>query len=167
MAVVLLMAGAGCESLQKKFIRKRKQETRPSPIITFEDYTRTMTSLDKYRKHYLLFNYWNGELISVLQERDANPKRARRASGESLQELGIMRGLLTDTAAARVTPLIEERERLDRQLQRGLSAPSELGLAVRQLERQTREVHRSLFWRDVEDQLKDDAKAPPIDAGGH
>ncbi|MBI3087448.1 MAG: hypothetical protein HYY91_00955 [Candidatus Omnitrophica bacterium] len=162
-----LLAGVGCESLQKKFIRKRRDMPRPSPIIAFQDYTRAMTPLDRYRKHYMMFDYWNSELVDVLQARDVNPKRVKRASGESLQELKTMQGLLADDIAAQVAPLITEREQIDRRLQRGSSTPSQVGLTARQLEAQTREVHRSLFWRNVEDRLKDGDAPPAGDAGGH
>jgi len=164
---VLLTGLTGCESVQRKFIRKRRDEPRPSPVIAFQDYTRAMTPLDKYRKHYMLFDYWNTELITVLQERDVNPKRVKRASGESLQELKTMQGLLADGLAAQVAPLIAGRERLDRQLQTGAYLSSQLMLVRRELEAQSREVHRSLFWRDVEDHLKGGDAPPAGDAGGH
>lgn len=166
----------GCESLQKKFIRKRKEGPRPTPIIAFQDYTRAMTPLDKYRKHYMMFDYWNSELMESLQDRDLNPKRVKRASGESLQDLKILQGLLADGVAARLNPLITERERLDRQLQSGSYTASQMSLTARQLEAQTREIHRSLFWRQVEDQLnpalsgkggvKDEEAMSSRDAGG-
>ncbi|MBI3320291.1 MAG: hypothetical protein HYZ89_06890, partial [Candidatus Omnitrophica bacterium] len=146
-----------CESLQKKFVRKRKAEPRPTPIIVFEDYTRSMTPLDRYRKHYILFDYWNEQLLDELKPA-ANPKRLRQASAESLKELQVLHDLLQDDAASGVVRLLDERGRLDHPLQTGSYTPSQLDLFRRQLEPQTRQIRRELFWRKVEDRLKEVAK---------
>lgn len=152
---VWLVAGLmGCESLQRKLTRKPKHPSpAPSPIISFEDYTRTMTPLDRYRKHYLMFDYWNSELIEALRSNPINPKRLTRTSSESLAELETMRTLVTDELAERFVPLIQQRTKIHRELQRsGFSASSSM-IIGRELEAHTRQVHRELFWRDVEDQL--------------
>src|SRR3989338_8735827 len=65
---VLSAALTGCESLQRKLIRKPKNRPKPTPIVTFTDYTRTMTPLDRYRKHAVIFEYWNGELVKALED---------------------------------------------------------------------------------------------------
>ena len=152
----LLTGTTGCESLQKKFTRKPKNPTRPSPIIAFQDYTRAMTPLDRYRKHYLLFDYWNEQLLDVLQEGDrANPKRIQRTSGESLSELETLQGLLQDGVAAQAGPWVEERRKVHRQLDAGFYTPSQLNAVRRTLELQTRQFRRQFYWRHVEDQLKE------------
>ena len=140
--------------MQRKLTRKPRQPaSRPSPIINFEDYTRAMTPLDRYRKHYLIFDYWNGELLDALQTRSVNPKRVKRASSESLAELRTMKTLVVESFASRVDPVIEERAKIDQQLQGSFSESQANGL-WRALDAQTRRIHRELFWRDVEDQLK-------------
>ena len=154
----VLCAGTGCEGLQKKFVRKPKAHVRPSPIVTFQDYTRAMTPMDRYRKHYALFDYWNSQLLEALQVQHPgqplNPKRAQKASGESLQELTVLRGLLVDEAAAGVDQVLEERTAIDQQIQRGDYHVSQLAVMRRTLETQTRQIQRELYWRNVEDRLK-------------
>ena len=141
--------------MQRKFTRKPKHPSpRPSPIISFEDYTRTMTPLDRYRKHYLMFDYWNSQLIEALSSNPVNPKRLARSSEESLAELETMRTLVVDELAERFVPLIEARKTLYRELQHpGFSAPRST-IVGRELEAQARQIHRELYWRDVEDRLK-------------
>jgi len=151
----------GCESLQKKFIRKPKPQARPSPIISFQDYTRAITPLDRYRKHYVLFEYWNAELLDGLKVPTANPKRLKRTSAESLEELRILRGLLQDDLAARMDRIIEERQGLDRQIQSGSYSQAQLDAMRRALETQTRQLDREFFWRDVEDRLKESTSDTP------
>lgn len=158
----LLVAGTGCESLQKKFIRKPKAPLRPAPITAFQDYTHASTPLDRYRKHYLMFDYWNSQLLDTLQQPDRmNPKRAERTSGEAVTELQTLQGLLRDDVAAGLTPLIEERRKIHQRLRSHSSAPSQVHLIRRTLESQTRQVRRQFYWRQVEDHLKEtDAGAP-------
>ena len=154
--VCLLLTGlTGCESLQRKFTRRSKQpKPLPTPIISFQDYTRAMTPLDRYRKHYMLFDYWNDDLMESLQSPPQNPKRFKLASREALAELETLKGLLVEELAVRLDPLIEERARLDRRLQSGAFNTSEASAVTRILETQTRQLQRDFFWRDVQDHLK-------------
>lgn len=145
----------GCESLQRKLTRKPKTPAPPpTPIITFQDYTQAMTPLDRYRKHYLIFDYWNSELMDALKERAPNPKRLTRTSTEALGELGALKDLLREDAAARLGQLIEERSKMQEQLQSPALNISQAAILSRALEAQSRMVHRDFFWRDVQDQLK-------------
>jgi hypothetical protein len=127
---------------------------RPTPIVQFQDYTRTMTPLDRYRKHALIFDYWNTELIDALGTTGSNPKRMKRSSAEALQELKTLQQVLQDDQAARLQPLLDERQRVDVQLQRGTHAPSQRDQIRRAIELQTRTFEREFSWRDVEDHLK-------------
>jgi hypothetical protein len=153
------MGISGCESLQRKFTRKSKKPlARPAPVVNFQAYA--MTPLERYKKHYLLFQYWNDELLQGLQAQTPNAKRSTRASAEALSELRTLQGLLHDDLAGRLSPLIEERARIDRQLRQGASVgAAQLGIAVRTLEHQTRELHRDFFWRDLQDRLKEGGAA--------
>lgn len=152
--LLLLTVLGGCEGLQRKFTRKPAHVKPPTPIINFEDYTRAMTPVDRYRKHFMIFDYWNDDLLVALQSRSVNAKRLRRASSDALAELETLSSLLTDEMAARLAPLIEERARLDRQLQSGSFSAGDLSGMMRVLEAQARLIHRDLFWRDIEDHLK-------------
>ncbi|MBI4342787.1 MAG: hypothetical protein HY599_05420 [Candidatus Omnitrophica bacterium] len=125
-----------------------------TPIIQFQDYTRAMTPMDRYRKHTMLFDYWNSDLLETLQSRSFNAKRARRASSESLLELQTLHSLLTDEPAGAFAPLIEERTRINAQIQAGGVVPSQARGVVQVLESQTRRLHREFYWRKVEDRLR-------------
>jgi len=162
----VLIAGAGCESLQKKFTRKPKTITRPTPIISFEDYTRAITPLDRYRKHYVLFEYWNAELLQALGESTPNLKRLKKASSESLAELKTVQGLLVDELATPLQRVIDDRARLDAQLQHESITTVQYPVMQHALEAQGRQISRELFWRKVEDRLKP-AEPSSTNAAGH
>ena len=151
----------GCESVQRKFTRRpKKPQSLPTPVINFQDYTQAMTPMDRYRKHYLIFDYWNGELSAGLSAHPLNPKRYKRASSESLVELQAMQGLLSDEMAARMNPVIEQRVKLNHQLQSPAFGEAQSPIVSRTVEQQTLQIHREFFWRDVEDRLKPQAPGP-------
>jgi hypothetical protein len=159
--VAAAVAVSGCsEAWQRKFIRKKKTAAaRPDPIITFEDYSKLISPLDRYRKHFLMYQYWNDELMGALKDRTPNPKRVARSSEQSLAELREMRRFLDEAAAEEFSPIIAEREGIDRQLQ-GSMSPAQSGLLLSQVERQTRVVRGKWFWRTVEDRVQAPAAEP-------
>ncbi len=153
--LLLAMSVSGCESLQRKLTRRSKRpKPAPTPIINFQDYSKALTPLDRYRKHYLIFDYWHEDLLEALGRQPLNPKRVRIASTESLAELGALQQLLGEEAAATLAALLEERAGLDRQLQAGLLNGTQASSLQRRFEQQGRRINREFFWRDIEDQLK-------------
>ena len=150
----LVAALSGCESLQRKLTRKKKPQPPPTPITIFQDYSAAMTPLDRYRKHYAIFDYWNAGLLDALQARVPNPKRIKLASTEALGELETMKGLLLDEVAARLDPLLKAQAEIHRELLNSGFEVSRSDAIKRRLESQTRAIHREFFWRKVQDQLK-------------
>jgi len=61
---------------------------------------------------------------------------------------------VVDEVAARFEPLLRERAQIDRELQRSGFDGSRSEWVKHRLEAQTRQIHRELYWRKVEDQLK-------------
>ena len=163
-ACCLLLTGlAGCESIQRKFTRKPKgPRAIPTPVINFQDYTQAMTPLDRYRKHYLMFDYWNGEFMDGLRAKPLNAKRVKLASTESLNELTTLQSLVAEDLGAQFAPLIESRARINRQVQTGHLSELTAGAVWHELDAQSRTIRRDLFWRKVEDRLKP-ARAPKTD----
>lgn len=160
----LLSAGVlGCESVQRKFIRKRKEAPRPSPIVQFRDYREAMDALERYRKHFVLFQYWNGELLRSLGS-GMSLKAARHVSGEALQELRTLRGLLTEPAGASLDPMIAQRQQIHERLMNGTYMPSQPGPLRQTLDTQTRLIYRDFTWRDVQERLHVAPAAPAAPA---
>jgi len=150
----LVASLTGCESLQRKLTRKKKPQPPPTPVTIFQDYSAAMTPLDRYRKHYAIFDYWNAGLLAALEARPLNPKRIKLASTEALGELETMKSLLADEAAARLEPLVKEQTEIHRVLLSSGFDASRSAVVNRRLEAQTRSIHREFFWRKVQDQLK-------------
>src|SRR3989338_7207611 len=152
--LLLVAALSGCESLQRKLTRKKKTQPPPAPVTVFQDYSAAMTPLERYQKHYAIFDYWNAGLLVALEARPLNPKRVTLASTEALGELETMRTLLTEAAAARLDPLVKEQTKIHHEaVSPGLDDYGAATVA-RRLEAQTRSIHRDFFWRKVQDELK-------------
>jgi hypothetical protein len=135
--------------------RKKKPQLPPAPVTIFQDYSAAMTPLDRYQKHYAIFDYWNAGLLAALDARPINPKRIKLASAEALGELETMKGLLTEAAAAGLEPLVKEQAEINRAvLSPGFDAYRS-DVVKRRLEAQTRAIHREFFWRKIQDQLKE------------
>ena len=150
----LITGLTGCEALQRKFTRKPKHAgERPTPIIQFKDYSGALTPLDRYQKHYMLFDYWNSQLLAGIDESRPNPKRLKRDSAESLNELVTLQGLMADDLSQRLEPMVKDRRTLDRTFQSGAFNPSRREITKRELEAQTGQFQKQFFWRDVEDHL--------------
>jgi hypothetical protein len=155
----LLTAVGGCESLQRKFTRKPKHPpAAPTPIVTFLDYSRAVTPLDRYRKHTLMFQYWNEQLVESLKSPTPSPKRIRHASGEALGELRTLRTLLSDDVAARLEGLIEARSEMDRRLKTTPTHAAQAATVARELESQSRAFEHNFSWRDVQESLRAEAE---------
>ncbi len=152
---LLFAALTGCEALQRKLTRKPKlTQERLTPIITFEDYTTLITPEDRYRKHYLMFDYWNAQLLEALQDRSINLKRIARSAETSFAELQALRDLLQEERAVALSTVLQERAAITRQLQAHSLTIARVDALRRVLERQARDIHRDFFWRDVDDHIK-------------
>jgi hypothetical protein len=114
-----------------------------------------MTPLDRYRKHYAIFDYWSDALLAALEVRTPNPKRIKLAATEALGELETMKGLLNDEVAARLDPLLKEQAKIHSVLLSPGFDASRAEAIKRRLESQTRSIHREFYWRKVQDQLKE------------
>ncbi|MBI4003571.1 MAG: hypothetical protein HY353_00965 [Candidatus Omnitrophica bacterium] len=153
--MVLVASIMGCESLQRKLTRKKKPQPPPAPVTVFQDYSAAMTPIDRYRKHYAIFDYWNAGLQDALEARMPNPKRVRLTSTEALGELETMKGLLNEAAATRLDPLLKEQAEIHRVVSSPGFDAARSDLIKRRLEAQTRTIHREFFWRKIQDQLKE------------
>ncbi len=153
---LLILFAGGCESLQRKFTRKPKTPVeQPAPIIHFQDYSQGMTVLDRYQKHFLMFEYWNNDLIDSLQTGRYSVKRIRRASEGALNSMRTLHELLRGEEAEKFKEILDQREKLDRNLNRSVT-PGQVDDFRRRAESQTRATHREFYWTKVKDKLRAD-----------
>ena len=51
-ALIVLISFTGCTALQKKFVRKKRKEEKPAPVITTYDYSKELRVDELYKKHF-------------------------------------------------------------------------------------------------------------------
>lgn len=158
--ILVAMSCAGCESLQRKFTRKSKTPPeRPNPVIHFQDYSKDITPLDLYRKHFLMYEYWEADLVESMTTSRFSIKRVRHASSGALDELTELRKLVPGASGERLQALLAERMQVHRRLQ-GPVSPAQVDAVRRQIEAQSRAIHREFSWRKVDDLLQASAASP-------
>ncbi|MDO8579944.1 MAG: hypothetical protein Q7S13_00520 [Candidatus Omnitrophota bacterium] len=70
---IFVVSSAGCQTMRKKFIRKKKKEKEQAqdfiPVLEPIDYAaKVYTPQEKYRHHYMLWKVWNDEILNTIAE---------------------------------------------------------------------------------------------------
>lgn len=123
----------GCATLRRKFVRKKKkEEQKPTVILALKDYDKLINYQDLYKKHFLLWQYWQEELISALGQ---NFKKQRECIDQALENLSALEKYITpdkkstlDTYLARLDKIRKrlygrslnsiEKDRIKRELEK-------------------------------------------------
>ncbi len=110
MVFFIAVALAGCDSLQRKFTRKKK-DTKPIPRLYQLKKYDVKPSVELYKKHYAYWQSWMSELIQDLGD---NHKKDVRCVNEALNQIHDMRNILVqekaDTLAKHIRRIEEVRE---------------------------------------------------------
>lgn len=91
---VLLISLTGCDAMQRKFTRKKKEVKRPR-IYQVKKYEKK-PSPELYKKHYAWWTGWQSEILSTLGQ---NHKRDKKCMEEIISNLRDMQGLLVPEKA--------------------------------------------------------------------
>ena len=161
----MLMAGllGGCDTVQRKFIRKPKNVKPPTPVVRFTSYEPTQSMEALYKRQLLQWSFWNGELVGGF---GVSEKKIQHASKETLDVLLELQRFLPEAKAQQLQKLIDEHRQLDRRIQRGYLNDADEQMLKRRFEYQQRAVTRDFSWKDVKDTARiPDRDAPPPSAG--
>ncbi|MCX5678478.1 MAG: hypothetical protein NTY76_05150 [Candidatus Omnitrophica bacterium] len=99
MVFFIALTLTGCDSLQRKFTRKKK-ETKPIPRLYQLKKYDIKPSAALYSKHYAYWQSWMSELI---QDLGGNRKKDIRCVEEALNQLHDMRNILVQEKADALT----------------------------------------------------------------
>lgn len=108
----------GCESLQRKFTRKRKtQETQEEMIIVPRDYSAHPFPNDVlYKQYFIYWKSWNQELVSSLNDY-ATYKKILDCVEQAIINLKKMSSYLKDEKAKELEVYIKKTEDLKNEVQ--------------------------------------------------
>ena len=140
----------GCETMRKKFTRKKKGPVKMPRIYQVRKYEKKPTP-QLYKKHYAFWASWQSELISVLGQ---NHKKDMRCIEEIIGNLGDMHNILVQEKAGQLKTHIDKLMKV-----KGIIFNEELTQAnkdyvKRTLEREDRAIKREFNYKKVKDYLK-------------
>ncbi|MFH1189123.1 MAG: hypothetical protein V1682_00335 [Candidatus Omnitrophota bacterium] len=151
--IVLFTAASlvGCDSLQRKFTRKKK-ETKPVPRLYQVKKYDVKPSVELYKKHYAYWQSWMSELIQDLGD---NHKRDVRCVDEALSQLHDMRNILVREKADALTKHIRRIEDVrDTIVKEDLSQYNKSQVMMT-LEREDRIVKSEFAVTKIKDHIRD------------
>ncbi len=61
LVLILFFSFTGCAALQRKFVRKKKKQEAPAPVITTFDYSKELRVDELYKRHFLFWKTWHLE----------------------------------------------------------------------------------------------------------
>lgn len=104
----------GCETLKRKFTRKRKQvENKENVVISPRDYNEHPFPPDVlYKQHFAYWKAWNQELLGSLNELNSL-KRVVSSSQQSIMNLKKMSSCLQDEKAKGLNGYIKDLEKIE------------------------------------------------------
>lgn len=160
LAMFLMMGLAGCETLPKKFIRKKKQPAyTPSAVYLDEgDYEKQFSNEYYYKTHFTFWKTWHDDMIANLA---GNSKKLRRAAQESYSHLEQMSRYLKPETQARLTPLVQQLDGYRKKFEQGTPSRSDAGTQRVELEKIERLVANDFYF----DKVKAEILADTVDLG--
>ena len=164
-ALVLLMAvqWAGCantHTLQKKFIRKKKEPAHTPKAIFIEEgpYQKPFSSDYYYKTHYVLWKSWHDEITNGLR---GNRKKLVRGAEEAYSHLVEMERCLNEEMKKEFHLIVEEYVAVMNKIKNGHSA-LDMGSLRPELEKIRRLVAGDYYY----DKIKDSLVKDKVDLGG-
>lgn len=149
----------GCESVQKKFRRKKKEVKMPR-FYQEKKYIKQPTP-ELYKKHFSYWVTWQAELI---KEMGGNSKRVKRAAQEIVTNLEDMQAILIQEKADEMQRHIDAMKRVKDEIMRGdMSFATGDSLRIT-AEREDRYIKREFAYSRVKDYLRksfDEEEAEP------
>ncbi len=144
---------AGCETIQRKFTRKRKRKpVRPRFYQQGQD--RARPNLELYMMHYTYWKTWQKDLVS---DAGINNKRDRLAADEISSHLNDMKKYLKEDKAKKLDKYIKDVNNITFQIARGGSAVKmRLGFLKQRLDNLTARIARNFYYKKITDDIKPD-----------
>jgi len=148
----LILIFSGCASFRKKFVREKKKEERPHPVVYFKDYESDISYDDLYKKHFLFWKYWEMELISSLEEN--NYKKQLSSLRQAIDNLREMESYLVDDKQKEVSIYREALEKIEPKIKKGIISELERGRLKQEIEKHFRVVEKKLMYSHIKDFIK-------------
>ena len=160
LAFLSLFQFVGCETMQRKFIPKKKEPEHVATAIYFEEgeYQKKFSNEYYYKTHYTLWRTWQDDLLDNL---GTNDKKMQRCAQEAIGNLQQMQQYLKPKKYDELQTIINDLAAVIKKL--GDSGTfSQTGPIRTELERIRRAVGNDFYY----DKVKDDLLVDKVDLGG-
>ncbi|MDP8230837.1 MAG: hypothetical protein P9L93_07035 [Candidatus Gorgyraea atricola] len=148
---VLCISLTGCAGLQRKFTRKKKKDEKAGPVITTYDYAKDLRVEELYKKRFLFWRTWQGELIERM---DGLYKKRIECYDQAIMNLKEMRKYLSDPKAEELAPFIEKISSIDPNIRKKKLSKSEQYNMTQLLENTKRQIDKQFSYSKVKDFLE-------------
>lgn len=153
--ILTVLGAAGCETLPKKFVRKKKAPEHVASAVYLDQgpYEKQFSNEYYYKNHYTLWKTWHDD---VLKNLTGNSKKLKRAADEAYSHLEQMAGYLQPEKAAELGPLVKTLESYRQKFNSGMFTASAAAGARTELEKVRRLVANDFYFDKVKGQILPD-----------
>jgi len=149
--VVLCVSIVGCAGVQRKFARKKKEEEKQLPIVATYDYSKELRVDELYKKRFLFWKSWQGELIDRMGN---GYKKRTECYDELMQNLLEMQKYLNDEKYKELEAFITEIKSIDPDVKKINLTNSERYRIAQFLEKTKRLIDKRFSYTYVKDYLE-------------
>lgn len=118
LVLMFILQASACESLRKKFTRRRKtQESNEVMIVSPRDYgAHPSPNSVMYRQYFTYWKSWNQELVAAFSDR-ASDKKVLDCINQAIINIRKMSTYLTEDKAAALSVHIQQTQTLQQRIQ--------------------------------------------------
>ena len=149
--IALCISIAGCAGMQRKFTRKKKEEAKTLPIVTTYDYAKEHRVDELYKKRFLFWKSWQGELIDRMND---TYKKRIKCYDELMQNLVEMQKYLNDEKYKELETFITEIKSVDPDVRKIDLTNSEKYRIAQVLEKTKRRIDKRFSYTHVKGSLE-------------
>jgi len=153
--VFLIIIISGCESVRKKFIRKRKEPERQEEMILVpQDYSKQRLPADiAYLNYYNYWKSWHTELLQFMQE-GSNFKKVKTCFEQVLLNLERMKEILTQQKAEQLAEYISKIKQLEIEFEDDFKISINLNRIRSKLEGVLNDINKHFSFSKVKNNLE-------------
>ena len=126
LVLMFVLQASGCETLRKKFTRKRKpQSTQETMIVSPRDYgAHPFPNSVMYKQYFAYWKSWNQELVTALNDK-ASDKKVLDCVNQSIINIQKMMTYLKYDQAAALSVYVKQTQALQQRIQSKPGLPTE------------------------------------------
>ena len=155
LTIFLLLGLVGCETLPKKFIRKKKEPAHKPAVVFLDDAAsqKQFSNEYYYKTHYTLWKTWHDDMLDNLA---GNSKKLQRSAEEAYSNLEQMSRYLAPEKQAELNVFVAELDGYRKKFDRESLSKSSANALRSDIEKVKRLVANDFYYDKVKDQILPD-----------